>query len=601
MAFPREDFYKLNISQSREAIMSFNRQIDRLSLMRLALIVLGGVTLFQVIQSQQVTLTLLCFIGLLVLFFLMVSKQSKLTVKKDDQIRFLKINENEIALLTNYTANIYNSGAQYADDRHAYASDLDVFGEGSLFQLLNRCATAGGMDILARWLSSPSGKNDVDARQALVSEISEAFPFWQRIQSQLYFSLGSDIDYKQKFQDFLSTSFRLTNHRFLTLYVKLAPWLMLLSLAGSGFHSASLGIFIILGIFHFLVSLYYSPKITRISAHLSKAGDALGSFAVAFTEIEQKRWESAYAQELLKAVSGSGQPVSLSIRSLSLMINRLDVRHNVFIGSFLNIFMLWDIKHVLALESWRERESAGIPVAFELLATIEAVGSLATFRFNRPSTVFPVLREQGEHILTCRQVAHPFILEEDVVRNDYTLADHQLALVTGSNMAGKSTFLRTIGINAVLAYSGAPVVAESMEISVMHLVTYMRIRDSLNESTSTFKAELDRIMMVLQQVEDKADTLFLLDEMLRGTNSVDKYLGSKAIIEKLIAFKGVGMVATHDLKLAELADTHPGYVKNFHFDIQVHGEDMLFDYLLKDGPCTIFNASLLLRKIGIHI
>lgn len=168
-------------------------------------------------------------------------------------------------------------------------------------------------------------------------------------------------------------------------------------------------------------------------------------------------------------------------------------------------------------------------------------------------------------------------------------------------MAGKSTFLRTIGINAVLAYSGAPVVAESMEISVMHLVTYMRIRDSLNESTSTFKAELDRIMMVLQQVEDKADTLFLLDEMLRGTNSVDKYLGSKAIIEKLIAFKGVGMVATHDLKLAELADTHPGYVKNFHFDIQVHGEDMLFDYLLKDGPCTIFNASLLLRKIGIHI
>src|SRR5690606_41982318 len=173
MAFPREDFYKLNISQSRAAIKRFNRQIDRLSLMRLALIVFGGVALFQVIQAQQVTLTLLCFIGLLVLFFLMVSKQSKLTVKKDDQIRFLKINENEIALLTNYTANMYNSGAQYADDRHPYASDLDVFGEGSLFQLLNRCATAGGMDILARWLSSPSGKNDVDARQALVSEISE--------------------------------------------------------------------------------------------------------------------------------------------------------------------------------------------------------------------------------------------------------------------------------------------------------------------------------------------------------------------------------------------------------------------------------------------
>src|SRR5690606_3910411 len=182
--------------------------------------------------------------------------------------------------------------------------------------------------------------------------------------------------------------------------------------------------------------------------------------------------------------------------------------------------------------------------------------------------------DRQNHVFECEKIAHPFISQQDVVSNNYSLADHRLALITGSNMAGKSTFLRTIGINAVLAYAGAPVYATSMKISVMQMVTYMRIRDSLNESTSTFKAELDRITQVLQEVEVNKNTFFLLDEMLRGTNSVDKYLGSKAIIEKLISNQGVGMVATHDLKLADLSDTYPGYVKNYHFDIQVQGEEM---------------------------
>lgn len=601
MTFQREEFYQQNTSRASAEIKDLNQKIDRISLMRLVLIIAGGAALFQIIQAQLLTATLLSFIGLLILFFWMVSRQSKLRTKKETVRRFLSINENEVASLSNHTANTYDSGEGYADDRHPYASDLDIYGEGSLFQLTNRCATVGGMDVLAKWFGAPCTQAEIFARQGLVAELSDDFPFWQRVQAQLYFALGSQIDYKRKFHDFLSISFTLTSGRWLSIYVKAAPWIMLLSLAGSFLHTASLGIFIIVGIFHFLLSLFYSPKITRIGAHLSKAGDALNSFSVAFADIEQKQWKSIYAQQLLEVVENSGQPVSRSIRELSILLNRLDVRHNVFIGSFLNIFMLWDVKQVLALESWRKREAAGIPLAFDLLSTVEAAGSLATFRFNRPSSTFPVLHEQDNHILVCHKIAHPFIREKDVVRNNYALSDHRLALITGSNMAGKSTFLRTVGINAVLAYSGAPVVAEFMELSVMQLVTYMRIRDSLNESTSTFKAELDRIMMVLEQVEKTPGTLFLLDEMLRGTNSVDKYLGSKAIIEKLIAFKGVGMVATHDLKLAELADTHPPYVKNFHFDIQIHGEDMLFDYLLKDGPCTIFNASLLLRKIGIHI
>ncbi len=188
------------------------------------------------------------------------------------------------------------------------------------------------------------------------------------------------------------------------------------------------------------------------------------------------------------------------------------------------------------------------------------------------------------------------------IANDYELNDaFKIDIITGSNMAGKSTFLRTIGINTVLALCGAPVCAGSMTVSIVTVISYMRIKDSLNESTSTFKAELDRLQMLLAAVDSDAKVFFLIDEMLRGTNSVDKYLGSKAVIEQLIKKKGVGMVATHDLQIAELEKLYPDYVRNFYFDIQVKDGEMLFDYKIKHGECKTFNASLLLKQIGIDV
>ena len=168
-------------------------------------------------------------------------------------------------------------------------------------------------------------------------------------------------------------------------------------------------------------------------------------------------------------------------------------------------------------------------------------------------------------------------------------------------MAGKSTFLRTLGINTVLALSGAPVCAEKMQLSPMLIFSYMRIRDSLNENTSTFKAELDRLQSLLEILDKEENVYFLIDEMLRGTNSVDKYLGSKAVIEKLISRKAVGIIATHDLQIAELEQKYPEYIRNFYFDIEIEGSEMKFDYKIKEGECKTFNASLLLKRLGIEV
>ena len=285
------------------------------------------------------------------------------------------------------------------------------------------------------------------------------------------------------------------------------------------------------------------------------------------------------------------------------MINKLDYRLNILVGAFLNIIFLWDFRQVFALLDWRQKYGDQIIKTFDVLSQMEALLSLSVLHRNHPQWVFPEIVATGSApiVFEAAEMKHPLIPDAVSVANDYAMENHRIALITGSNMAGKSTFLRTVGSNLVLAFAGAPVCAGQLRTSVVRLVTYMRIRDSLNESTSTFKAELNRMQMILQAVEQEKNTFFLLDEMLRGTNSVDKYLGSKAVIRKLIADNGTGMVATHDLQLAKLAEDYPDVVRNFHFDIQVAGGEMLFDYKLKKGECTIFNASMLLRQIGVHI
>lgn len=274
----------------------------------------------------------------------------------------------------------------------------------------------------------------------------------------------------------------------------------------------------------------------------------------------------------------------------------------MLVGAVLNIFFLWDLKQIIAIEEWKRANKQNLADAFEVLADYEALISLASLHINYTHWAMPQIADGEAYTLAAKNIGHPLIQPGKRVVNSYELRDtFKVDIITGSNMAGKSTFLRTIGINTVLALCGAPVCADIMEVSVVNIFSYMRIKDSLNESTSTFKAELDRLQMLLKAVGTVPKVFFLVDEMLRGTNSVDKYLGSKAVIEQLIAKNAVGMVATHDLQIARLEDKYPAYVRNYYFDIQVIEGEMLFDYKLKHGECKTFNASLLLKQIGINV
>lgn len=602
MEFQRKEFYHANCKKAKVKIDALSSKINRLALLRLAVILIGGFGLFQVVQTQQIALTLGVFILVIIFFSWLVYLQSKVQKIKVHFENFLRVNKNELTAYDDRSKNIYASGSTFINDRHPYSSDLDIFGQLSLYQMVNRSATLGGKETLAKWLNAPTSKKVIEERQAFVKELASNYDFWQQAQAKLLFNLDKSVDYKKQLDQLLSQSISIVQSRALQFYVKIVYYLVIALFIGSFFSSKILAALIVVGIFNFFLGLFYTGKVNLAIAKVERIGKALASFSEVFEMLEGRQWENRMAVNALDSIKEkSHQPVAVSTKNLSNILNRLDARLNMFVGAFLNITQLWDLKHVSALEKWRQTESVAIPEAFNFLSEFEAVGSLAVLSFNNPRWAYPTINDCKTHVFDGQEVAHPFIKDEDVVSNDYSLDDHSLALITGSNMAGKSTFLRTLGINAVLAYAGAPVKAVSMDISVMQIVTYMRIRDSVNESTSTFKAELNRIKQVLEEVEQHENVFFLLDELLRGTNSVDKYLGSKAIIEKLISYRGVGMVATHDLKLAELSETYPGYVRNFHFDIQVKGQEMLFDYLLKDGACTVFNASMLLKKIGITI
>jgi len=595
-------FYQQNIDTAKSSIKEIEKKINLNSFYRLFLMLGGGIVVFQLFKTNNIFLVLGAIFLFIFLFAYFVFKQSKLDRSLQEAQVFLKINENEINLKQN-SPNLYDDGHEYDDSQHPYSSDLDVFGKNSLFSKLNRCATIDGKNKLMSWLSAASSKEQIIERQNAIEELKNDPVHLQTFQSKMFFNLGSGINLRayvlSYFQD---RSFEFGN-LFLRLYVLIVPWIFLIGFIFS-FLVYNIGIYLVLlGVIHLLWTISQAGKIGQFSNRIDKIGVSLIGYAQAIKLIEDRTYSSSLCTQIQEKVVTHKQQKKLSeiIHELGRLIDKLDVRNNMLVGAILNILFLWDFKQIMAIVKWKKKHEDNIISGFESIATYEGLISLSILSYNYPGWCKPVIHEQGKGRIAGVDINHPLILNDRAVGNDFDTQDHSITLITGSNMAGKSTFLRTIGINAILAYSGAVVCAKSFEIPIYDIVTYMRIKDSLNESTSTFKAELNRMKFILDHVEQQKTTFFLVDEMLRGTNSVDKYLGSEAIIKKFIELNGNGMLATHDLQLSQLAEEFPDKLKNYHFDIQIQHGEMLFDYKLKNGPCKIFNASMLLKEIGIEV
>jgi DNA mismatch repair ATPase MutS len=593
--------YQQKVQAAQREADKYEKLANKYSLQRL---IVFGLFIFSIYLAVVMDDIVLFGFGLAisVLYFAwLVSRQNKYDDLKQYYTALKKVNENEIANLATH-ANTYYNGVAFVNEKHFYTADLDIFGNGSLFQFINRSATMPGIYKLAGWLNAPANKETILARQAAVQELA-AKPGWKlNFQTRLLFALKQPSNQIKNLLTYLKTSVEIKDEKFLWIYSSIAPFLVLTLLILSIFYPAAryaTGV-VLFANYRMAASRNKIVKLADMIA--GKIGESLKLYVFTFECIEDEEWQSGYCRQTASRIKKEDKhTVSLKIKELSKLIGKLDNRLNMVVGFILNVIFVWDVRQIIAIERWKRTNHENLETAFDVIAEFEALISLSSLAINYPEWHFPQIADGDGYTISAKKIAHPLIIKNRV-DNDYELNNtFSIDIITGSNMAGKSTFLRTIGINTVLALCGAPVCADMMTVSVITMVSYMRIKDSLNESTSTFKAELDRLQMLLAAVENEPKVFFLIDEMLRGTNSVDKYLGSKAVIEQLISKKGVGMVATHDLQIAQLEQKHPDYVRNFYFDIQVVNGEMLFDYKMKHGECKTFNASLLLKQIGINV
>ncbi len=370
--------------------------------------------------------------------------------------------------------------------------------------------------------------------------------------------------------------------------------LYILDLVSSGIFYASLFLFAAIA---YQVNKYVAP----IHEKLSKISEELDILYKSVTYIENAAFESALLKELQLVFFYENRKTSSEINALKKLLDKLDLRYNLVLSAPLNILLLWNLQQVLDLEKWKSAHQKNIHLWFDTLGHIEALSSFATLHFNKPEWAFPTIH-QDYFFIDGKDIGHPLILKSKRINNDIELKDNgELMLVTGSNMAGKSTYLRSIGVNIVLAMAGAPVCAKIFNVSHVQIISSMRITDNLAESTSTFYAELKKLKTIIEKVNNGDKVFILLDEILRGTNSLDRHTGSVALVKQLIKHKAAAIIATHDLELAKLKDEFTNNIINYHFDVQVSNDELFFDYLLKPGVCTSLNASILMKKIGIEL
>ena len=536
------------------------------------------------------------FIGI---FLFILAKHLNNNASIENLHRLNGINETEINVLDHHFTHLPD-GAEFKPETHEYANDLDIFGRASLYQYINRCQSEQGKKLLASSLLDPSSSETVIKRQQAVKELASKIEWRQQLQSY-GIEKSITIATEEKIESWIEESSKFIDKphwKLLRFLLPLASFTLLALYLANILPSNAFYPLIILML---AISLGISKLITPEYAKLNKIAPQLETLSDSVAWIENANFQSQLLVELKSKYIDKEFKSSHTIKNLKTILDRTDIRLNPLVFIPLNTFVFWDLQQVLILENWKKENKQHIGDWFHSLAEIESFSSLANLSCNNPGWAFPNIAEKHGTVIA-DSLGHPLIPKGKLVTNSFSTEESGgLNLITGSNMAGKSTFLRSVGVNIVLAMMGSPVCAETLTVSNMKVISSMRVNDNLEENTSTFFAELKKLKEVIEAVYGNEKVFLLLDEILRGTNSADRHTGSKALIKQLIKHDAVGLIATHDLELANLAKEFPDKLHNYHFDVQVAGDELHFDYELKRGICNSMNASLLMKKIGIEL
>lgn len=509
-----------------------------------------------------------------------------------------------VARLDNTWANQGVTGERFLDQAHLYAADLDLFGSGSLFELLCTARTRAGEDTLAAWLLAPANPPEVAARQAAVAELCPRLDLREDLALR-----GADVRaglHPNELAAWATAPQRLSSGWARAT----AAGLAMAGVAALGCWWADLGGPLPLAVVVLADVAFAWPlraKVRQVIEDVESARQDLALLLHLLERLERERFASPRLTALRAALDTAGMAPSRRVASLQRTIDLLDARRNQLFAP-ISYLLLWGTQFAYALESWRAACGPAIPGWLAAAGEIEALCALAGYWWEHPSDPLPeVIEGTDGPVFVGEALGHPLIPADVSVPNDVRLSgrhdDHapRTLVVSGSNMSGKSTLLRTVGINAVLALAGAPVRARRLTLTPLAVGATLRVQDSLQGGTSRFYAEITRLRRIVESAGALPPPLFLLDEMLSGTNSHDRRIGAEAILSSLVEAGAIGLVTTHDLSLSEIADALAPRAANVHFEDHLEGGRMIFDYVCRPGIMTKTNALELMRSVGLQV
>lgn len=591
-------YYKENSEAYRRQAASLKKRIHLIGSIRLGLVA-GLLLCLWLFRAENGWI----WTGIVLLyalpFALLMLYHTKLFARKNYTEALIRLNDDELKGL-DYDFSAFDGAPEKSDAAHSFSLDLDLFGPRSLFQSINRTVTFYGREELARYFLCPLHKKEAILRRqeairclASHSQLRQHFYVTGKLRSGQTGNLSRLKALAGEKNQFAGKTI----------------WNLLIWAIPAGWIGIGIGYFAgwlpaAAASMYFLFSLFIAyaktKQINQLYISVNKMESQLAGYADLMKSFEGDQFPSAELTDICNQLTDGKQTASYAIKQLSSYIGGLDQRFSLA-GILTNLFYLRDTRHALLLESWKERHAADLERWFDALARFDALCSLGGFAFNHPEYSYPDIADTYFR-MEGKGLGHPLLDRRVCVKNNIDIAERGCFLiVTGANMAGKSTYLRTVGVNFLLACIGAPVCADSLTVYPARLVTSLRTSDSLVSNESYFFAELKRLKMIIDRLEKGEELFIILDEILKGTNSVDKQKGSLALVKQLVAYQTAGIIATHDLVLGNLAAEFPGRVRNFRFEADIKNEELSFSYQLREGIAQNMNACFLMQKMGIGI
>ncbi len=592
-----DELYRHRLAQKQVEVERRQNVVARVAYARLAVFVAGVALAWFVFETKQVAWPWL-LVPVIVFFTLLYWHGGLYGLLRRTE-RAASFYQKGLDRLSDAWMGKGNQGASYLDPKHPHAGDLDIFGKASLFELLATTGSPWGTKTLASWLLAPASPDTVRARQAAVAELAPLVDLRESIASE-HDELGESVDRE-------TLSSWATEPPVLTSMVARVQALVL----GAASLIAAIGWlaswwtrlpFLLLILVSASFAFLYRSRVRGVLAAVEGPASDLGVLSSLLERLEGESFSAPRLVSLQQALTSSGSSTaSKRIRQLGRLVDYLDARRNQLFLPFAAI-LLWGTQFAFAIESWRRDSGSEVAYWLDAVGELDALLALATYAFEHPDDCVPTIVEDRV-LFDAEGIGHPLIPEDRVVRNDVCFGgDLRLLVISGSNMSGKSTFLRAVGVNTVLALAGAPVRARKLTLSPLIVAASIRIVDSLQDGISHFYAEILRLRQVMELAGAKEGTvLFLLDEILHGTNSHDRRIGADAVVRGLVDRGAVGFITTHDLALSKLADALGDRAINVHFEDEIVDGKVHFDYIMRDGVVKKSNALDLMRSIGLEV